>query len=69
MQGAWTREKLRKVLETEKFETIIGPAKFTNRFNLALPRIVLQWQGGINEIIWPEERAATKALFPKPAWQ
>lgn len=67
--GSLDREKLRKVLDAEKFETIVGPVKFTNQFNLELPGMVQQWQGGIYEIIWPQERATAEPIFPKSAWQ
>ncbi len=66
--GSLDREKIRKVLNTEKFETIIGPARFQNRFNVDLPGMVQQWQNGIYEIIWPRDRATAEPIFPKPAW-
>jgi branched-chain amino acid transport system substrate-binding protein len=66
--GSLDREKIRNVLDTERFETIIGPVKFTNRFNTELPGMVQQWQNGIYEIIWPRDRATAEVIFPKPPW-
>jgi len=66
--GTLDRETLKKVLDTEKFETMTGPTKFTDRYNSELPGMVLQWQKGIYEIIWPKDRATAEPFFPKPAW-
>ena len=61
------RAKLRAVLGSETFDTILGPAKFKDGYNEKLPAGWAQIQGGINEIVWPAE-IATGKFVPKGAW-
>jgi branched-chain amino acid transport system substrate-binding protein len=67
--GGLDRKKITQVLQNEKFSTIVGPIKFTNGFNLETPGMVLQWQQGVYEIVWPKERATAEPIVPKPAWK
>ena len=59
---------LRAFIATNEFQTINGPVKFTGSENLRTPSMILQWQTGSIEIIWPEETATAKPLYPKPPW-
>ncbi|MDA0261067.1 MAG: amino acid ABC transporter substrate-binding protein [Proteobacteria bacterium] len=63
------RDKLRSALQTMRFETILGPAKFdkTNN-NVLLPAGWVQVQKGVNEVIWPPSIATSK-FEAKPNWQ
>ena len=67
--GDLDRKKLTQALHNDKFSTIIGPVKFTRGSNLATPGMVMQWQQGVYEIIWPKERATAEPIVPKPAWK
>jgi branched-chain amino acid transport system substrate-binding protein len=42
--------------------------KFSGSENTETPSMILQWQKGDLEIIWPESVATAKPLFPKPEW-
>jgi branched-chain amino acid transport system substrate-binding protein len=66
--GNFDWEKLRDYIATNEFQTINGPIKFTGLENLRTPSMVLQWQKGDLEIVWPAETATAKPLYPKPAW-
>ena len=35
---------------------------------MVTPAMILQYQKGDLEIIWPQETATAKPLYPKPAW-
>lgn len=66
--GTLNWEKVAATIAREEFSTINGPVKFTGSENLRMPAMVLQWQKGDVEIIWPPEVATAKPLYPKPAW-
>ncbi|MDI6762302.1 MAG: amino acid ABC transporter substrate-binding protein [Thermodesulfobacteriota bacterium] len=66
--GTLNWEKLSEVIAKEEFPTINGPIRFTGSENLQTPAMVLQWQKGEIEIIWPSEVATAKPLYPKPPW-
>ncbi len=66
--GGTDPKKLRDCIAGSTFETINGPIKFSGLENLETPSMVLQWQKGNLEIIWPDSAATAKPLFPKPKW-
>jgi branched-chain amino acid transport system substrate-binding protein len=43
--------------------------KFTYGLNRETPGMVLQWQKGVYEIVWPAARATAPPLPTKPAWK
>ncbi|MBV8922986.1 amino acid ABC transporter substrate-binding protein [Bradyrhizobium sp.] len=45
---------------------VVGPIKFDENHTAKLPLVMLQWQAGKTPIVWPQERANGKVLFPLP---
>lgn len=66
--GSLNWQKLRDYIANNEFQTINGPIKFTGSENLRTPSMVMQWVKGELEIVWPEETATAKPVYPKPAW-
>ncbi|TET89943.1 MAG: branched-chain amino acid ABC transporter substrate-binding protein [Desulfobacteraceae bacterium] len=66
--GSFDWNKLRDYIANNEFQTINGPIKFTGTENMRTPSMILQWQKGEVEIIWPEATATAKPLYPKPVW-
>ena len=66
--GGTDPKKLRDYIAGSTFQTINGPIKFSGLENKETPSMILQWQKGSLEIVWPEAVATAKPLFPKPAW-
>ena len=62
------REKLRDAIASETFDTVMGEVRFEKNSNVVSKAGILQFQNGINEIIWPPEIATSK-FTPKPAWK
>lgn len=61
------REKLRDAIAGNEFQTINGTIRYEG-VESTIPGMVLQYQQGEKEIIWPPEHATAKPLYPKPAW-
>jgi len=61
------RKKMRDYIANNEFQTINGPIRYSG-VESSLPGMVLQYQKGGKEIIWPPEAATAKPLYPKPAW-
>jgi branched-chain amino acid transport system substrate-binding protein len=51
-----------------QFDTLIGPMRFVNGEDVALPGTLGQWQGSEFEIVWPHNRATAPLAFPKGPW-
>jgi branched-chain amino acid transport system substrate-binding protein len=66
--GDLNREKIRKVIATETFDTIIGPMSFKDNINQQWPGEIGQWQKGVYEVMMPKEFRTAKPMYPKPAW-
>jgi len=66
--GTLEPTKIRDVIASEKFDTVLGPVKFENQFNIHYPGEVGQWQNGEFEVVDKAKRIA-KPVFPKPDWQ
>ncbi|MBW2063582.1 MAG: amino acid ABC transporter substrate-binding protein [Deltaproteobacteria bacterium] len=66
--GSFDHEKLRDYIANNEFQTINGPIKFSGLENIRTPSMILQWQKGELEIIWPKETATAEPLYPKPPW-
>ena len=66
--GSLDHEKLRKCIDTEKFNTILGETWFEDQM-LARPCYagqVGQWQKGIFEVIDPGPKRTAAPIYPKP---
>jgi branched-chain amino acid transport system substrate-binding protein len=61
------RDKIRQAISTETFDTIDGPVKFNGVENATTPTMLLQFQKGEAQIVWPPSDATAK-FEPKPAW-
>jgi len=66
--GTLDPTKVRDVIASEKFDTVLGPIKFENQFNTFYPGHVGQWQNGEFEVVDAKTRTA-KPIYPKPAWK
>jgi branched-chain amino acid transport system substrate-binding protein len=61
------KDKLRKEISTDTFDTIDGPVKFDGVQNATTPTMFLQLQGGKGQIVYPA-KVATAAFEKKAAW-
>ena len=66
--GFRNREKLRNVIASETFDTVIGPVKFVDQFNIYHPSQLGQWQNGIFQAIAPKKTMTADPIYPKPEW-
>jgi branched-chain amino acid transport system substrate-binding protein len=66
--GSIDREKLKEAMATETFNTVLGPVKFVNQFNIQSPGEVGQWQNGEFEIVAGKDKRTAQPIYPKPPW-
>ena len=68
--GTLDQTKVRDVMATETFETVLGPTWFEGGL-LAVDCYagqIGQWQSGVFEVIDPGENRTADPIYPKPAW-
>ena len=66
--GTLNRKKIRDVIASSTFPTVIGPVRFENQFNVQSPGEVGQWQNGEFEVVAAKEKRTAEPIYPKPAW-
>jgi branched-chain amino acid transport system substrate-binding protein len=67
--GSLDGEKIRAEILKMDFNTVYGGFKVDDGgFQLSHKMVMFQWQDSKKVIVWPDELAAGKALFPTPAW-
>ena len=66
--GTLDGQKVRDVIASETFETVLCNIKFEDQFNINYPGHVGQWQNGEFEVV--DKATRTKdPIYPKPAWK
>ena len=67
-----TPEGVRNALAETDMMTVFGPVKFVSYDKKVqqnrLPTLLVQWINGKLEIVWPQDKATRKYVFPTPKW-
>jgi len=68
--GTLNQDKIRDVLATEKFETVLGQTWFQNGLLSKDCHMgeIGQWINGVYEVVGPADKATAEFVYPKPAW-
>ena len=66
--GDLDRVKIRDVIATDTFDTVIGPMRFEKGINVQWPGDIGQWQKGVYEVVMPKEFRTAAPIYPKPNW-
>lgn len=66
--GALDREKIRNALAATSMTTVMGPVKFRPDGTAVVSGLVIQWQKGRQELVWPREFATASLVYPAPPW-
>ena len=68
--GTLDQKKIRDIIATQKFNTILGPTWFENQLMAreCYPGQIGQWQNGLFEVIDPGKNRTAKPIYPKPDW-
>lgn len=68
--GSVDRRKIRDALASLEVKTIWGPYKVNEKGQqIAKFAYIIQIQNGERQIVWPEEVATAKLIFPTPEWE
>ncbi len=73
--GTLNQKKIRDIMATEKFDTVLGPTWYTTFgggggliAKECFPGQIGQWQKGIFEVIDPGKNRTAAPIYPKPKW-
>jgi len=68
--GTLDQDKIRDILTTEHFNTVLGDTWFENGLLAKECHTgeIGQWQNGVFEVIGPKDMATAEMIYPKPEW-
>ena len=68
--GTLNQKKIRDIMATQTFDTILGPTRFENQLLTkdSYAGQIGQWQNGAFEVIDPAPKRTAKPIYPKPKW-
>jgi branched-chain amino acid transport system substrate-binding protein len=67
--GSLDQDKIRQALGELDLATIFGRYRVSETGGqIGKTSVIIQWQGGKKEIVWPAETVTTKAMLPSPPW-
>jgi branched-chain amino acid transport system substrate-binding protein len=62
-------DAIREAIASTDLMTAMGRVRFdTNQVASTLHVILVQWQNGVQQIVWPNESSTAQLLYPMPYW-
>lgn len=60
---------IRDAMATTNVATVVGPVRFRPDGTGMVRTVIVQWQAGKQELVWPKDLGAKSLLFPTPPWR
>jgi branched-chain amino acid transport system substrate-binding protein len=60
---------IRDAMAATNMQTVEGPVRFRPDGTGIQPFVVVQWQNGTQQMVWPKELGATQPLYPAKPWR
>jgi len=67
--GRFDPVAIRDALATTNMQTVAGPVRFRADGTGVVPFVVVQWQNGTQQLVWPKEMGAVPFLYPARPWR
>jgi branched-chain amino acid transport system substrate-binding protein len=67
--GSLDPEKIREAMASTNLMTVVGPVRFRPDGTSPVRVIIVQWQGGRQELVWPREFATASFVYPAPPFR
>ncbi|HVH31060.1 MAG TPA: amino acid ABC transporter substrate-binding protein [bacterium] len=60
---------IRDAMATTDLQTVEGPVRFRSDGTGIVPFVLVQWQGGAQQLVWPQGAGAAAFQYPAPGWR
>jgi len=60
---------IRDAIAATNMQTVAGPVRFRADGTGVVPFVVVQWQNGAQQLVWPREMGASPFLYPARPWR
>jgi branched-chain amino acid transport system substrate-binding protein len=67
--GTLDSKKIRDAIAATDMMTVVGPVKFRKNGTSIIDPVLLQWQKGVDELVWPKNVRTKPLIYPMPKWK
>ena len=67
--GTLNPTAIRDAIATTNLPTVVGPVRFRPDGTGIVPTIIVQWQAGQQQMVWPKDLGAVSLQYPTPPWR
>ena len=60
---------IRDAMASTNMMTVEGPVKFRPDGTGIVPTVIVQWQNGQQQMVWPKNLGGVPMTYPAPAWR
>ena len=60
---------IRDAMATTNLVTVMGPVRFRPDGTGIVTTVIVQWQAGRQELVWPKDLGAVPVIYPAPPWR
>lgn len=60
---------IRDAMAATNLQTMVGPVRFRPDGTGMVRTVIVQWQSGKQELVWPKDLGAKALVFPTPPWR
>ncbi len=60
---------IRDAMAATNMQTVVGPVRFRPDGTGMVRTVIVQWQSGKQELVWPKDLGAKALVFPTPPWR
>src|SRR5579875_2380680 len=67
--GSLDHTAIRDAIAATNMTTVVGPVRFRPDGTGIVPTVIVQWQSGQQQLVWPRDLGGVPLVYPLPAWR
>jgi branched-chain amino acid transport system substrate-binding protein len=67
--GSLDHTAIRDAIAATNMTTVVGPVRFRPDGTGIVPTVIVQWQSGQQQMVWPRDLGGVPLVYPLPAWR
>ncbi len=67
--GTLDHAAIRDAIAATNTTTVVGPVRFRPDGTGIVPTVIVQWQSGQQQMVWPRDLGGVPLVYPLPAWR
>jgi len=67
--GTLNSTAIRDAIASTDMMTVEGPVRFRPDGTGIVPTVIVQWQAGQQQMVWPKNLGGVSMMYPAPSWR